>query len=200
MILYGASGHAKVIIDVLESQNIQVDFLFDDNETIRQLEGYPVIGQYSAVKNPEKEMVISIGDNTLRKKISELVSHNFGMAIHKTSTIAKGVDVGRGSVIFHHAVIQPGCSIGDHVIINTKASVDHDCRIGNFAHIAPGVTICGGVDIGEGSLVGAGSTLIPNISIGKWCIIGAGAVVTRSIPDYSVVVGNPGKIIRKTQP
>jgi acetyltransferase EpsM len=81
-------------------------------------------------------------------------------------------------------------------IINTNASVDHHCIIEDFVHIAPSSTLCGNVKVGEGSHVGAGSTIIQNIRIGKWCVIGAGAVITKDIPDYSLVVGVPGKIIK----
>jgi acetyltransferase EpsM len=83
-----------------------------------------------------------------------------------------------------------------HVIINTAASVDHDCKIADLVHISPNSTLCGNVKVGFGSHIGAGSVINPNITIGKWCIIGSGAVIIRDIPDYAIVVGNPGKIIK----
>jgi len=82
------------------------------------------------------------------------------------------------------------------VIINTNASVDHDCKIHDFAHISPQVGLAGGVEIGEGTHIGIGACIIQNITIGKWATIGAGTVVLKNVPDYAVVVGNPGKIIK----
>ena len=66
----------------------------------------------------------------------------------------------------------------------------------DFAHIAPKVALCGGVKVGEGALLGVGVVVIPGIKIGKWSIIGAGSVVTKDVPDYAVVVGNPARILK----
>ena len=70
----------------------------------------------------------------------------------------------------------------------------------DFVHIAPNSTLCGGIRVGEGTLIGSGATIIPNISIGKWAVVGAGSVVVSDIPDYAVVVGNPGKVIKILEP
>lgn len=199
MILYGASGHAKVIMDVLSSVNEPVEYLYDDDESIKQLEGIPVKGRYSSSFDLDKKIIISIGDNLIRKKLTDKIVHEFGTAIHRSALIARNSRINEGTVIFHGAIVQPGTHVGKHVIINTKASVDHDCNVGDYVHLAPGSTICGGVTIGTGSLIGAGAVVIPNISVGRWCTIGAGTVVIRDVPDFSVVVGIPGRIIRKSK-
>lgn len=54
------------------------------------------------------------------------------------------------------------------------------------------------VRIGDWSFLGAGCIVLPGSTIGKYCIIGAGAVVKGDIPDYSVVAGNPARIIKRT--
>lgn len=54
------------------------------------------------------------------------------------------------------------------------------------------------VYIDDWSFIGAGAIILPGIKIGKYCIIGAGAVVKGDIPDYSIVIGNPAKIIKRT--
>ena len=87
--------------------------------------------------------------------------------------------------------------IGAHCIINTNSSVDHDCVLEHYVHISPNATLCGSVFVGEGTHIGAGSVLIPGVKIGKWCTIGAGSVIIKDVPDYSTVVGNPGKIIKQ---
>jgi len=69
--------------------------------------------------------------------------------------------------------------------------------IEDFVHISPNSALAGGVEIGEGSQIGIGASVIQGIKVGKWCVIGAGAVIINDIPDYSVVVGNPGRIIKK---
>lgn len=196
IILYGASGHAKVISSIIESMNLTIDIIFDDNEKITNLNQYSVLIGYDKHYNPNKPIIISIGDNKTRKIISKKISHPFTTLIHPSSLVDKNVKIDNGSVVFHNAIIQRDTIVGKHCIINTNASVDHDCLINNFVHISPSATICGNVSIGEGTHIGAGSTVIPNIKIGKWCVIGAGAVITKDIPDYSLVVGVPGKIIK----
>lgn len=202
MYLYGASGHAKVIIDILELLNLPVDGLFDDNPGIKELLGYPVFGplkDYQAM--PDSPFLISIGNNTIRKKVSEQYPLKFTDAlVHPRSTISPRTSIGKGSVVMGHAIINADTRIGQHAIINTSASIDHDCQIGDFAHISPNATLAGGVTIGEGTHVGSGAIIIPGIKIGKWAVIGAGSVINHDVPDFGVVVGNPGRVIRINGP
>jgi acetyltransferase EpsM len=96
----------------------------------------------------------------------------------------------------HGAILQADVQIGVHCIINTGASVDHDCVIDDYVHISPHTTLCGNVTVGEGSHIGAGATIIQGIKIGRWVTVGAGTVIIRDVPDYAVIVGNPGRIIK----
>ena len=93
-------------------------------------------------------------------------------------------------------IINSGSSIGKHCIVNTGAIIEHDCQISDYVHICPNVSIAGSVIINEGTQVGIGATIIQGIEIGKWVMIGAGAVIINDVPDYAVVVGNPGKVIK----
>lgn len=192
MYLYGASGHAKVIIDILVAQGDIVEGLFDDNEDIKQLLNYPVL-KTNVIKSP---LIISIGANKIRKAIAEKNQCEFGIAIHPSAVISNYTTIDVGTVVMQNVVIQSSCLIGRHCIINTSASIDHDCVIEDFVHISPNSTLCGNVTIGEGSWIGAGTTIIPGVRIGKWSIIGAGSVVNKDIPDNTLAIGNRCKIIK----
>lgn len=192
MYLYGASGHAKVIIDILKAQGVEILGLFDDNENIRELLEYAV-SKTELVKSP---LIISIGDNKIRKKIAEKIDCEFGTAIHPSAVISDYSEIGIGTVVMQNSVIQSSCTIGEHCIINTSASIDHDCLLESFVHISPNSALCGNVTIGEGTWIGAGTTIIPGVTIGKWSVIGAGSVVTKDIPDNVLAVGNRCKIIK----
>jgi sugar O-acyltransferase (sialic acid O-acetyltransferase NeuD family) len=200
MVLYGASGHAKVICSVLESKEITIQGIFDDNSLITKLDEYLSLGKYNSNLHSNEKLIISIGDNKIRMEVAKKIKHDFASVVHSMAIIDRLSSIGVGTVVFHNVVIQRGTKIGNHVIINTNASIDHDCIIEDFVHISPNSTLCGNIKIGFGTQVGAGATIIPNIKIGKWCKIGAGAVVTRDTPDYSVVVGIPGKIIKTLEP
>jgi acetyltransferase EpsM len=69
----------------------------------------------------------------------------------------------------------------------------------DFVHISPNAALAGNVKVGEGTQIGIGACVMQNIRIGKWAIIGAGAVIIRDVPDYAVVVGNPGRVIKRNQ-
>lgn len=196
MVLYGASGHARVICSVLESKKISIEGIFDDKNKFKNLDTYDILGRYNSETLPDERLIISIGDNVIRKKLSSLIKHQFGIAIHRTTLIDKIVEIGNGSVLMQNVTIQRGTKIGKQCIINTCSSIDHDCLIHDFVHIAPQSTLCGGVEVGEGTLIGANSTIIQNIKIGKWTTIGAGSVIINDVPDFAVVVGNPGRIIK----
>ncbi|MCF6185539.1 MAG: acetyltransferase [Bacteroidales bacterium] len=202
MFLYGASGHAKVIIDILNNNNIKINGLFDDNPQILELYDIKCFGSFNIDILKKNKIIISVGNNQIRKKIVEKLSDldlTFGNAFDKTAIISKRTEIAEGTVIMPGTVINTDTKIGKHVIVNTSASVDHECIIGDFVHISPNATLCGNVKIGELSHIGAGAVIIPNIKIGNNVTVGAGAVIVKDIPDNCTVVGNPGRIIKSKQ-
>jgi sugar O-acyltransferase (sialic acid O-acetyltransferase NeuD family) len=192
MYLYGASGHAKVIIDILESNQISVEGLYDDDESLHELLGYSVL----RAENIQGPLIVSIGNNKMRRNIADSLRISFGMAIHPSAVVSKQSVLKEGTVVMQGAIIQSCVKIGKHCIINTSASVDHDCLIEDYVHISPHVTLCGDVSIGEGSWIGAGTTILPGVEIGRWSVIGAGSVVSKDIPNYVLAIGNRCKIIK----
>jgi len=192
MYLIGASGHAKVIMDILKSQGIEVDALYDENENITGLLGKPVLHH----KNFATPLIISIGNNKIRKQLAERLNMEYGTAIHSSAIISPFAAIGEGTVVMQGTIIQSCATISKHCIINTGATVDHDCELQDYVHISPNSTLCGNVFVGEGTHIGAGSVILPGVKIGKWCVIGAGSVVAKDIPDYVLAVGNRCKIIK----
>lgn len=191
--LYGASGHAKVIIDILKASKQEIGGLFDDNPNINTLSRYKVYHN----KRDNIPLIISIGNNKIRKTIAENINCQFKTAIHPSAIISESASIDVGTVVMQGTIIQAETKIGKHCIINTGASIDHECIIEDYAHISPHATLCGNVSIGEGTWIGAGSTVIQGVKIGKWCVIGAGSVVTNDIPDNVLAVGNRCKIIKE---
>lgn len=196
VVLYGAGGHARVVIDCVQDSGREVEGIFDDDEGLVSLNGFDVIGSYDPQEFSECELIVSIGDNMTRKKVVNKVSHSFTSALHPSSVISKYTRLGEGSVFMQGSIVQAGTTIGKHCILNTGCTVDHDSVIGDFVHVSPGVTICASVSVGEGTHIGAGATVLPGVKIGDWCQIGAGAVITKEVPDQCVVIGVPGKIVR----
>jgi sugar O-acyltransferase (sialic acid O-acetyltransferase NeuD family) len=194
VILQGGGEHAKVVLDCLLDLGADVLALFDPKYK-GELFGVEQRGAYDPYFAPEAKAIIAIGNNTVRKRVTEITRHSFTKAIHSSAIVSTRVKIGHGSMVLHGAIIQAQAIIGDHVIINTASSIDHDCEIGNFVHIAPRAVLCGRVKVGEGALVGSGAVVLPGISIGAWATVGAGAVVTKDVAPGVTVIGNPAKSI-----
>ena len=201
--VFGASGHAKVVIDIIEQQGLyDIAFLVDDDTTLktRTVYGYKVIGGKSELLASGIRLgVVAIGSNKARQSVSRwLLDNGFERItpIHPSAQLARGVTIGEGTVVMSGVVVNSDSIIGDDVIINTHASIDHDCRIGNAVHIAPRATLCGTVCIGENSFICAGATIIPNLTIGCNVTVGAGSTVIRDIPDNQIVAGSPARVLK----
>lgn len=204
-ILYGAGGHAKVVIDNIIAQGDRVIGFVDDNVNETEWNGVNVLGSINQItdireKYPLAMFIVTIGNNYTRMKKARLLQKMgcvFGKAIHPSSVIGSNVLIGSGTVIMPNAVINADTILEDHVIVNTAATIDHECRIGEFAHISPGVNMAGGVSIGCCSHIGIGASLIPQVVVGNDTIVGAGSCVIRDLPNHTVAVGIPAKVIKK---
>ncbi len=197
MVLYGAGGHAKVVIDCLTDRNIEVTGIFDDKSDLVSINGYDVLGPYTPDQDAEEELIITIGDNLARQIVTNNIRHKYGTLIHESAIVSKYAHVDEGSVVLHGSILQTGVKVGKHCIINTAGNINQDVTIEDFTNISPNVTLCDNVTVQEGVHIGAGAIVLPKVTIGKWCVIGAGSVITQNLPDYSLVVGVPGKVVRQ---
>lgn len=201
MHIIGAGGHAKVIVDILLESRVEISGIWDENPEIKSFMGNAVNGNFIEFKNIQtNQVIIAIGNNTIRKKVAAELIYNQAIAIHPSAVVSRFARVGIGTVVMANSTVNVNASIGEYAIINTNASIDHDCIIGNFVHISPQAGLAGNVTVGEGTHVGIGACVIQGITIGKWATVGAGAVIVKDVPDYAVVVGNPGKIIKYNKP
>lgn len=200
ILLYGASGHGLVVLDILR-RTYEGEISFADDSPKKKYHGIPVIlGDQLAYHNI-LEVIITIGNNHHRKAVANRLDYPFKTAIHPGAVVSSHIKkIGKGTVIMAGVVINPDVKVGDHVIINTGATVDHECKLANFVHVSPGATLCGNIEVGEGAHIGAGAVIIPGIKIGKWVTLGAGAVLINDLPDYCTAVGNPAKIIKYGKP
>lgn len=205
IVIWGASGHASVVADILNLRGEYeiVGFLDDINKNLYGTDfcGAKILGGKEKLKALFDEgvdnIIIGFGNCGARVKLSNLaLEYGFSLinAIHPSAVVASSVKLGRGVVIAAGAVVNPGSKIGDNVIINTSASIDHDCVIEKGAHICPGVHLAGSVEIGRESWIGIGSIVKDKIKIGEETMIGAGSVVVKDIPDHVIAFGVPAEI------
>lgn len=206
VVVIGAGGHAKVVIDILKSDPTVCLAGCTTKAPGSEVSGIPILGDDSVLPRLYKEGVqhafVAIGDNWLREKLCRQTTEaGFELvnAISPRAFIAESATLGSGIAVMAGAVIHAEAHIGDYAVINTNASVDHECRIGTACHIAPGSTLSGNVTVGTGTLLGTGTKVIDGIRIGEWSVVGAGATVVRDIPDDCTAVGVPARVIKRRQ-
>ena len=200
IVLIGAGGHARVVIDILLQRiqlgdNLEIIGILDDsykNNEKKLLFGIPIIEKVDKVQDLKNcEYIIAIGSNKIRRIISEKYNLTYYTAIHPKAIISYEVKIEEGTVVMAGAIINTHTKIGKHCIINTGSIIEHDCRIEEFAHISPNVAIAGGVKIGEETWIGIGSNIIQGIEIGEKTMIGAGSIVVKNIGSNVKAYGNP---------
>lgn len=197
VIVFGGGGHSKVVLDILfEESKYNVKDVFDDNPKCNEIFGVKVSLTPNDDYFKNKNCIIAIGNNDIRKKIVTNLETNYVMTIHPTAVVSKFAKIGHGTQIMATAVINPDVEIGHHCIVNTGAIIEHDCILEDYVHVSPSATLGGSVKVGEGTQIGMAASVLPNLEIGKNVMVGAGSVVTENIPDNAVVVGVPGKIIK----
>jgi len=208
IVLIGAGGHCKVVIDIIKSVGKYHIIGITDKAYIGKnfVLDIPIIGDDSILKELYYEGVknafVCVGalhDMRLRDKIFnklKAIGFNIPVIIHKNAIVSPYACIAFGTCVMPGAIVNPGAYIEENCIINTGAVIEHDCKLQRNTHISPKACIAGGVSVGHDTQVGMGSSIIQSVHIGNNVIIGAGAVVIDNIVDNVVAVGIPSKIIK----
>ena len=209
IVVVGSSGHAKVVIDVVEKEGRhRIAGLVDSFRGVGETAfGYRVLGAEADLAALVHEFdlsgcIVAIGDNWKRHLVAETTANlapslELVTAIHPSAQIARGVTIGRGTVVMAGGIVNSDGSVGECCIVNTRASLDHDSRMEDFSSLAPHAAIGGDVKIGAFTAVSLGANVIHGRSIGRHTVIGAGATVLHDIPGFSVAYGTPASVVRQ---
>lgn len=206
IVILGAGGHAKVVIEIFRAAGETVAFCVANaippDGTVL---GVPVlVGEDEPLLRLRSEGYfrahVAIGANTIREKLCDKLKKlefTLASAIHPRSVVSPTATIGPGTAIMAGAVINACASIGQGAIVNTGATIDHDCKIGDYSHVAPQCGLAGTVTLGSLCFLGVGTKVIPGLKIGDKTTTGAGAVVVRDLPPDSLAVGVPARIVQK---
>lgn len=204
VVVIGAGGHAKVLIDALRLRGVSVSRAVDADP---QKHGLSILGvtvtggddDIFRLRPNEVCLVNGIGSVGLPERREEIYfkfgqrGYRFLGVVHPSAVVARDVVLAEGAQVMAGAVIQAGSRIGRNTVVNSRSCVDHDCIVGDHVHIAPGVTLSGGVRVADGVHIGTGATVIQGISIGKRSLVAAGALVIRDVAGNSTVMGVPAR-------
>ena len=211
MLIIGAKGFAKELLETVCQTGASGRVVFYDDVSGDMSDS--LFGKYTIIRNVEEageylksdgKFALGVGNPVLRYKMAEKFKAIGGELISVVSPLARIGKwenyIGAGSNILTNAVIESNNKIGAGCLIHVNVLISHDVTVGKFCEISPSVNLLGGASIGEFCSIGAGAQILPRVRIGKNVTVGAGAVVTRDIPDNSLVVGVPAKIIKKLEP
>ncbi|EWT07553.1 pilus assembly protein [Intrasporangium chromatireducens Q5-1] len=206
-VVFGAGGHARAVVDVLErlgetvaavvgdaqGSTWHVEVIADDTAglalvTDQRLRAAVAIG----AAGPRLRTLGQLRETAGRGGGAGRPIEEVAPAVVATSaTVARTAVLGAGTIVLEHAHVGPASRVGDGVIVNTGAIVEHDCTLGDGVHVAPGAALLGGASVGPRTLVGSGARVLPRVTVGSDVTVGAGAVVVRSVEDGLVVLGVP---------
>ena len=205
LVIIGAGGHGKVVLDILQAtgKHRVVGFLdADPGLAGTEVNQIPVLGPVNQVSRLRQQKVkgaiVAIGDNRVRLSYAALLTeHGLELisVIHPAATVARSARIGNNVVVAAGVVVAAAARVANSVILNTSCVVDHECEIEEGVHICPGALLAGRVRVGAGAFVGLGAKVLPCLAIGERAVVGAGAVVLRDIPAGATAVGVPARIL-----
>lgn len=212
MLIIGAKGFAKEVLEILHQRNEleQLSFYDDVNSDIpkKLFIKFPVLKNIDDAaryfKTVDNRFTIGIGNPVLRKQLYEKFIAIGGVltsTISPKATIGSfDIEIGCGSNILSGAIFSNSTKMGKGCIVYYNSIITHDCEIGDFVEISPNVILLGNCEIGSYTQIGANATILPKTTIGSNVIVGAGAVVTKNVPDNCLIMGIPARVIKTLTP
>jgi sugar O-acyltransferase (sialic acid O-acetyltransferase NeuD family) len=209
IVVYGASGHGKVVADAARSQGYELRGFIDDapERAGSTLWGVPVhlFADFIGAREkwwPGVQVALGVGSNGARQRCHGRLRDagvSVATVVHASAVVAPTATIGEGTVIMAGAVVNPDAKVGAGCIINTGSVVEHDCVLGDYVHLSPNVALGGAVRIGERTHLGLGAVAIPGTRIGSDVTVGAGAAVIGDTESLVTLVGVPAKPVRKRE-
>ena len=206
IVVIGAGGHARVVMDaLLKLGGYEIVGLTDPRADLhgKQVDGVTVLGDDAVLPSLLQQGIRAacmgiggIGDNRPRANAFDHVrslGFSFVNVVHPSAVVASTVRMGTGNTLAANSVLNAGAVVGADVIVNTGATVDHECVIGDHVHISPGATLSGGVTVGAMTHIGSGAVVMQGIRIGECALVAAGAVVVRNVAPGAKVAGVPAR-------
>ena len=206
IVILGAGGDAMVIAEAIHhvyksNSEIVLDGFLDDTLAGQNVCGLPVFGRLDdwvkLNKNiyfiPAIQKVKDMPQRVTRLDNLGIPLSRWGRVVHPRSTIARNVDIGVGVYIAACVTVQPGSTIGNFATLRASAALGHDTVVERHGYMGPNSTLCGKAIIREGGHLGPNAVVLDQKIVGRFAVVGIGSAVTKNIPEFTVVMGNPAR-------
>ncbi len=201
----GAGGHAREVLDVLETllgappPGVHPALFAESGTTsdaaaeLVRARGYELT---SVIPQVATHYLPAVGLPHVRRRLSAIAERH-GLeptsAVSPLSRVPPGAAGARGLVCFAGTQVSTNVTFGEHCHLNQMCSLSHDVRLGDFVTVSPGAVLTGAVTVDDDVFVGAGAVILPGVHVGRGAVIGAGAVALKNVPPGTTVVGNPAR-------
>jgi UDP-perosamine 4-acetyltransferase len=209
IIVLGAGGHAKVVIDLLLKLGRSALAAVEQTEPPedRRILNVPVHAEEIVLRYAPDEIELALGvgmpgENSIAGLAARRAlggryrerGYIFPPLAHPSAIVATGCRIGAGAQVMAGAILQADCVVESFAIINTAARVDHDSVVGEGSHVAPGATLGGSVHVGRETLIGIGASIRQGVLVGNKVLIAGGAMVVDNVPDGESRAGVPARV------
>lgn len=213
--IFGAGDLAKETALLIRDLNqagqdwdIQGCVVEDSDMFGSQVAGLPIIGGVEELVRREYTgaAVIAVGTPAVAYRIAGQIREaglelDFPALVHPSAIADWGnVNLGKGVVIAAGCVLTTEISVGDFTIMNIGCTVAHDVQTGEHCIINPQANISGAVTLGDFAFIGSSAVVMDHKTVGEGAQVGIGAVVSTDVAPWTVMAGNPARVIKKLEP
>jgi sugar O-acyltransferase (sialic acid O-acetyltransferase NeuD family) len=213
LVILGAGGDAQVVAEAIrrsaeDGAPVELIGFLDDTLKNQQVAGLPVFGGLDDWPSlpadvafiPAIQKVKDMPRRAARLESLGIPAERWARVIHPSAVIARDAHIGHGVYIAACATVQPGCRIGNFATLRASAALGHDAAVEDHGYVGPNATLCGRTVVQYGAHLGPNAVVLDGRTVGRFAVVGIGTAVTKSVADYSVVLGNPGRRVGRVKP
>ncbi|HYL78860.1 MAG TPA: hypothetical protein VEU96_32015 [Bryobacteraceae bacterium] len=210
--IFGAGAAGAKIVHLIQwelSDLFEVEGFYDDRRDLASGPGgYPIFGSIADgvewTASGKAAAVIALGMKSAAKAASLFLKLD-GAGVALPSLIARSAHVspagriGRGTVIFPNCYFGHDAELGHLCSVSAAAVIEHHAKIKHNVWISTAAVVGAFSAVSSHALIGIAAVIVPEVRVGRGTLVGAGTIVMKSVGDHVVVLGNPGRVIRKVQ-